>query len=139
MSLSKFRARNHPQQTAKRGPNREVDDRAIPAETFAPLDERFHFSLDVAASEHNAKCGRFFDIDDDGLSRSWTGERVWCNPPYSEIRPWVEKAWAECGRAPVIVRFLPANRTEQGWWQDLVEVGPNERPPFGSCLLIWGR
>lgn len=31
--------------------------------------------------------------------------------------------------------LLPANRTEQGWWQRHVE--PNERPPFGCCLVIW--
>jgi hypothetical protein len=93
---------------------------------------------------------------------------VWCNPPYSNIRPWVEKAWAEWlhGDVPLVVMLLPANRTEQGWWQDLVEpwrdrdgapsveflrgrtrfiapgadgIGPNERPPFGCCLLIWER
>lgn len=90
---------------------------------------------------------------------------MWCNPPYSAIRPWVEKAWKSSPLCPVIVMLLPANRTEQTWWQELVEpfrdrpgssltieflpgrlrfikagrerVGPNERPPFGCCLLIW--
>ena len=60
--------------------------------------------------------------------------------------------------------LLPANRTEQGWWQDHVEccrdkgrglttefirgrtrfiaagdtgIKPNARPPFGCVLLIW--
>lgn len=61
--------------------------------------------------------------------------------------------------------LLPANRTEQSWWQLMVEpfrdradsplsteflkgrirflkpgqtaVGPNQRPPFGCVLLIW--
>ena len=92
------------------------------------------------------------------------GERVWCNPPYSAIGPWVRKAWAEAAAAELIVMLLPANRTEQGWWQDLVEpfrdrtdafrvefmrgrprfLAPGEnkvprhaRPPFGICLLIW--
>lgn len=70
-------------------------------------------------------------------------------------------------KAPTIVMLLPANRTEQPWWQDLVEpvrdrtgghlwteflrgrrrfvlpgnegIGMNERPPFGSVLLIWNE
>lgn len=165
MSLVGFAAKNHPQQVDKRGARASTDDRATTPEVFEPLDERFGFTLDVAALEHNAKCERFFSAEDDGLAQSWDGERVWCNPPYSDIRPWVEKAWRAA--SPVVVMILPANRTEQGWWQELVEpyrdrpgsplrveflsgrlrfiapgaekVGPNERRPFGCCLLIWER
>jgi hypothetical protein len=65
----------------------------------------------------------------------------------------------------VIVMLLPANRTEQGWWQEGIEakrhdsrlilrflpgrlrflkpgadaIKPNERPPFGCVLLIWQK
>lgn len=165
MSLAKFHARNHPQQTLVGGPNHAVDDRATTPEVFDPLHERFEFSIDVSATPLNTKCPRFFTIEDDGLQQSWAGESVWCNPPYSSIGPWVEKAWEEHERARSIVMLLPANRTEQAWWQDMVEpfrdregsplrceflrgrlrfiaqgkteVGPNERPPFGCCLLIW--
>jgi phage N-6-adenine-methyltransferase len=151
------------------GPNHAVDDRATTPEVFGPLNDRFGFSLDVAAAAHNTKCERFYSIEDDGLQQTWAGERVWCNPPYSNIRPWVEKAWQEWEDGyttpQLIVMLLPANRTEQVWWQDCVEdyrdrpgsplaveflrgrlrfiargkteVGPNERPPFGCCLLIW--
>jgi phage N-6-adenine-methyltransferase len=161
MSLTKFKANNHPQQVGKVGAKDEIDDRATPPEDFGPLDVRFGFTLDVAAAEHNAKCARYYDKAADGLTQSWAGERVWCNPPYSNIRPWVEKA-ARSG-AELVVMLLPANRTEQAWWQDLIEpdrragliavefmrgrmrfiragkteVGPNERPPFGNCLAIW--
>jgi phage N-6-adenine-methyltransferase len=165
VSVVGFRARNHPQQLALRGADVEVDDRTTTAEMFAPLHARFGFTIDVAASPANARCDRFYTVDEDGLAQPWAGEVVWCNPPYSDIRPWVEKAWAEADAARGIVMLLPANRTEQGWWQDLVEpfrdrggsgvrveflrgrhrfiragsalVGPNERPPFGCCLLIW--
>lgn len=161
VSLVRFSAQNHPQQAAKP----EVDDRATSPEVFGPLCERFGFTIDVAASEHNSKCDRFYDLEADGLSQSWAGESVWCNPPYSNILPWVQKAWGERVDAHVIVMLVPANRTEQGWWQDLVEpyrdrpgsgltveflrgrlrfihkgqtaVQPNQRPPFGCCLLIW--
>lgn len=179
MSLVGFQARNHPQQVAKGGAKLHVDDMATPPELFDALSERFGgFTLDVAASAHNAKCERFLSAGDsfnDGLGSSWDGERVWCNPPYSDIRPWVEKAWTQwlppepADPAELIVMLLPANRTEQRWWQESVEpyrdgkawerdvtveflpgrprfiryedgiVRPNERPPFGCCLLIWGQ
>ena len=168
MTLIGFRSANHPQQVAKRGAHTKVDDRATHPEDFAVWQQRFSFTLDVAAAHHNTKCAQYFIEADDGLSQSWVGERVWCNPPYSDIRSWVEKAWSEwrTNAVPLIVMLLPNNRAEQGWWQDLVEpyrdrpscglrveflrgrlrfiqagrteVGPNERPPFGSCLLIWG-
>ena len=152
-----FVARAHPQQ----GPNEKVDDRATTWEVFSPLQERFGFTVDAAASAHNAKLPRYWSRADCGLSRFWLGERVWCNPPYSTIKPWVQKA---CKReADLCVMLLPANRTEQGWWQDYIEperragtieveflrgrmrfiahgdtkIRPNARPPFGVCLVIW--
>jgi len=160
-----YQANNHPQQVARRGAAAKVDDRAIHPDDFAPLHARFRFTIDAAASAENARLPRFWTEQDDALSRSWAGERVWCNPPYSDIRPWVLKAHDEqANGAELIVMLLPANRTEQAWWQDEVEpfrdddgsftvtflrgrmrfiqagrtdVGPNERPPFGCCLLIW--
>jgi len=161
MTLLGFRSNNHPQQVARRGADLPTDDRATVPELFEPLNERYRFTIDVAAAAHNTKCERFYTVADDGLAQDWTGERVWCNPPYSDIRPWVAKAW---GSDALVVMLLPANRTEQAWWQDLVEpyrdrsvgltceflrgrirflrpgqrrIGPNERPPFGCCLLTW--
>lgn len=165
MTLIGYRSANHPQQVARRGARDDVDDRATHPVEFAALDARFGFTLDVAASAQNAKCGRFFTPTDDGLAQSWASEMVWCNPPYSNIGAWVAKSWAEYRATSGIVILAPANRTEQGWWQEQIEphrdrpdsplrveflrgrmrfiqagradVGPNERPPFGSCLLIW--
>lgn len=166
MSLVGFNAMNHPQQIGRRGARPEVDDRATSPEVFEPLCARFKFTIDVAALPHNAKCSRYFTPRENGLVQPWVGERVWCNPPYSSIEPWVQKAWSEwaLGGPELIVMLLPANRTEQGWWQrqvepqrlegrirveflpgrlrfiahDATEIKPNERPPFGCCLLIWG-
>jgi phage N-6-adenine-methyltransferase len=150
-------AKNHPQQKA----SDVIDDRATTRDFFDPLDRRYGFTIDVAASAENTKCPRFYDIATDGLAQCWDGEVVWCNPPYSNIRPWLAKAWRS---AALVVMLLPANRTEQRWWQELVEpyrdrglglsvtflagrlrflhpgktiVGPDERPPFGCCLVVW--
>jgi phage N-6-adenine-methyltransferase len=166
MSLVSFKSQNHPQQTEIRGALDDVDDRATLPLYMLQFEERFgKFTLDVAAAKHNAKCARFFTKEQDGLAQSWADELVWCNPPYSDIYPWIYKAWDERERTRGIVMLLPANRTEQKWWQQLVEphrdrvgsgltveflpgrmrflrpgqseIGPNERPPFGCVLLIW--
>lgn len=116
MSLVGFAARNHPQQETDDG----VDDRALPPAVFAKWHDRFQFTIDVAASDANAKLPRYYTRATNGLEQSWVGERVYCNPPFSNIAPWVKKAWAEVG-APLIVMLLPANRTEQRWWHELIE------------------
>jgi phage N-6-adenine-methyltransferase len=169
VSVVGYRAQNHPQQVGKRGADPDVDDRAITMEDFAPLHARFRFTVDAAATAANARLDRFWTAENDALSLSWAGERVWCNPPYSHpsLGRWVGKAWQEWyfDPAELIVMLVPANRTEQQWWQQEVEpfrdrrqgltveflpgrmrflrngqqvIGPNERPPFGCCLPIWG-
>lgn len=123
------------------------------------------FTLDVAAASHNTKCANYYTIEQNGLTQNWGGQRVWCNPPFSELAPWIRKAW-ECWHTTTgITMLLPANRTEQQFWQLMVEphrdragspltteflpgrlrflkpgqtaVGPHQRPPFGCVLLTW--
>lgn len=168
MSLAGFRAQNHPQQVGKRGPDDTVDDRETGPDTWAECVERWGpFDLDVAAAPHNAKCDRFYTLADDALRQPWDAESVWCNPPYSDLVRWVMHAKMEVcnGRAERVTMLLPANRTEQSWWQDHIEpmrdgalpkagitthflrgrrrfikagateIKPNERPPFGLVVV----
>jgi phage N-6-adenine-methyltransferase len=164
MSLVGFKAQNHQQQVLVHGPRSHVDDRALTDFDFAPLHERFGFTVDAAASHENAKLPHYWTTADDAFTQNWTCERVYCNPPYSLIEPWLIKAHAQFARGcPLIVMLLPANRTEQGFWQREIEpqrragsiaveflpgrlrflkpgqkcIAPNERPPFGCCLVIW--
>jgi phage N-6-adenine-methyltransferase len=104
--------------------NDSVDDRATPRDFVVRLEQELgvSFTVDVAAARHNAKCARFYDRRANGLARSWAGELVFCNPPYSDIEPWVRKAIAEvCNGCKLVAMLLPANRTEQGWWQQWIE------------------
>lgn len=120
--IAGFKSANHPQQVRIRGALEDIDDRRTLPEVFGPLHARHGFTLDVAASALNAKCPRYFTRELDGLKQSWADEVVWCNPPYSDIRPWVEKALLEIQQeCPRVVMLLPSNRTEQAWWQDLIE------------------
>jgi phage N-6-adenine-methyltransferase len=137
----------------------DKNDRGTPKDLFTKLDEEFRFTLDVAATSVNAKCGRYYTKADDGLVQSWQGERVWCNPPYDVLHPWVEKAWSS--NAELVAMLIPANRTEQPFWQNLIEpnrdgggalstrflakrrsfvhpeTGPMGQAPFGLVLLVW--
>ena len=78
MTLVGFKAQNHPQQQ----PKEDVDDRAITWPDFMPLHERFHFTVDAAATGRNTRLPSYWSRGDDALRLCWKGERVWCNPPY---------------------------------------------------------
>lgn len=94
MSLVGRPALNHPQQVGTRGALDKVDDRRTPRDLWDPLNAKYDFTIDVAASPENALCERFYTIADDGLAQSWANERVWCNPPFSDCGAWVAKAGA---------------------------------------------
>jgi site-specific DNA-methyltransferase (adenine-specific) len=95
-----------------------------PPEVFGPLDQEFRFTLDPCATAANAKCGRYFTEDEDGLAQSWAGERVFMNPPYGrELYAWTRKARVEA-RA-LVVGLLPAS-TDLAWWHDDVVAAAAE-------------
>jgi phage N-6-adenine-methyltransferase len=118
MSLVAFRARNHPQQAVRD----EVDDRRTPRDFFDPLHAERRFTVDAAASDANALLPVYWTRETNALVQPWRGHRVWCNPPYSGLAPWPEKAWAEMhAGCESVTMLLPANRCEQAWWQRHVE------------------
>jgi phage N-6-adenine-methyltransferase len=131
MSFAGIAPKNHIKQVRARRSNLQlfgdptdgVDDRRTPRSLFDPLHARYGFTIDAAASSENALLPRFFDREMDGLRSSWDGETVWCNPPYSDIPAWVRKATFQggTGGAHGVVMLLPADRTEQPWWQDFIE------------------
>lgn len=72
----------------------KTDDWETPQHLFDELNNEFHFTLDVCASEENAKVKHFFTKEQDGLLQDWTGETVWCNPPYGrQMQLWIKKCY----------------------------------------------
>lgn len=129
---------NHPFQLVSRPANDDVDTRITPASIFDPLHRHHRFTIDVAASALNARVERYYDRAADGLAQTWAGETVWCNPPFSAIPQWVAKAWNETeAGCPKVVMLLPANRTEQPWWQDYIE--PHRDRPDGRVRTHFVR
>ena len=110
----------------------ETDDWATPQALFDSLNDLHGpLELDVCADPSNAKCERYFSIEDDGLDRPWAVaddhvERpacCWMNPPYGRhnggIGAWVKKAYDESQNGCLVVCLLPV-RTDTRWFHDYV-------------------
>lgn len=97
---------------------------ATPREWFNYLDLEFGFTLDPCATSATAKCKRYYTPEDDGLSKDWTDERVYMNPPYGrEIPKWMEKAYRESrNHGALVVCFVPA-RVDTEWWHNYATKG----------------
>lgn len=104
----------------------EDDVRETPPELFAALHARFRFTLDACATPQNAKLPRF-NSEEHPDRFAWRGERVYFNPPFSDIRTWIAKAWV--GGAELAVGLIPATRTEQPWFHELVEPYRDGKDP----------
>lgn len=112
-----------------------TDDWATPEDLYRDLDREFRFTFDPCPLQGA-----------DGLTRPWKGQRVYCNPPYSNIYPFLERAVD----ADVAVFLLPS-RTGTDWFHRFApratEVrflrgrlkfcGAETSAPFDSVLLIF--
>jgi phage N-6-adenine-methyltransferase len=103
---------------------RSQDERnawGTPDFVFDYFDKRFDFTVDAAASKENAKVAVHWNIDDDWFSASREEllkegfTRVWCNPPYSNIKPWVEQARKDRELGILTALLVPAT-PDAGWW-----------------------
>lgn len=92
---------------------------ATPQSFFDALNREFSFTLDPCSTHENAKCEKHYTKEDDGLSQSWGGESVFCNPPYGrELPKWVKKCYDESRHADVVM-LIPA-RTDTRWFHDYI-------------------
>jgi hypothetical protein len=115
-------------------------DRRTPREFFGKLESEFRFTMDGAATVKNALLPRF---SSSRKPRPWDRERVFCNPPWSEIQPFIELA----ATADLAVLLVPA-RTNAKWFHRALELGAKPRywqgklcfdGPWNSpvdCLLL---
>lgn len=99
------------------------DDWGTPQALFDKLNKEFNFTLDACASSYNFKCEKYYTIEDDGLSKSWAGETVFCNPPYSKAggqAKWVEKCYKEAKEHNITVVMLLPARTDTKVFHDYI-------------------
>ena len=128
-----------------------------PKNTFDKWDRLFHFTLDVCASDKNAKCEKYYTAENSCLDKDWSGEVCWMNPPYGrDIHKFVRKAAEESLKGVTTVALLPA-RTDTAWFHTWVfpyarkiylipgrlkfELNgqPGGSAPFPSMIVVFGK
>lgn len=145
---------NHITGKSKKHERAETDKRPTPQYVFDHLDREFHFDLDAAAGHEPElhKCDRYFTVEDDALQQDWNASSaVFLNPPYSNMRVWIEKAYEESVKHQVPVVLLVSAGTGLTWFGWAFEraaeirfiIGhlsfrdDNKTAPFGSLLIVF--
>lgn len=104
-----------------------------PQDFFDGLNKEFNFTLDPCATPETAKCKKFYTKEDDGLKQDWSGERVFCNPPYgTAIKDWVKKCWEEAQNDNTLVVMLIPARTDTIYFHKYIY-------PLAEIRFIKGR
>ncbi len=131
------------------------DDWETPQELFEDLDYYYNFTLDPCATDSNAKCEKYYTVEDNGLLQDWKNEIVFMNPPYGrDIKLWVKKAHEEhMFNNATVVCLIPA-RTDTTYWHDYIfsngydvkflrgrlkferDGEPGDPAPFPSAIII---
>lgn len=112
-----------------------------PLALFEQLNAEYAFTMDGASEPGNGLLPRASTAED---PLPWADERVFCNPPWSNIKPFLELAPA----ANLAVFLVPA-RTNARWFHRALELGGKvkffkPRPKFADakhaspvdCVLI---
>jgi phage N-6-adenine-methyltransferase len=115
-------------------------DWETPKELFDALDNEFHFTLDVAASETNKKAEKFISSEEDAMKVPWGNNVCWLNPPYGKgykLSQWVKRAYEQSLIGATTVMLIPA-RTNTNWFHDYcLKYGEvrfvRGRPKFGGA------
>lgn len=103
------------------------------------------FCWDVCADSNNKKCDQYYNEEVDGLTCNWSFLN-WCNPPYSDPLPWVQKAIQQSLYGYSTVLLLPADLSTKyaelsfEYWVDILGQrikfdGHTGSPKFGSMFV----
>lgn len=97
------------------------DEWATPYWVYDRLNKRFNFQLDPCANEDNFKCVDWYNKEINGLNQEWSVnyKSVFVNPPYSDIKKWVEKCYNESLNGCTVVMLIPA-RIDTTYWHDYI-------------------
>ena len=99
----------------------KTDEWSTPQDFFDELNKEFDFTLDPCATPENAKCEKYYTKEDDGLKQDWSGETVFCNPPYGRaIKNWVKKCYEESKKPNTTVVMLIPARTDTSYFHDYI-------------------
>lgn len=121
-----------------------------PPELFNDLNSIFSFTVDAAASDSNTLLPRYWTEETDARTQDWSGETVYCNPPYKIPGEFMAKA-PEATTAVFLVptnclttKYYHANpgslHCYPGYRVQFVsdELGKSN-PALGSVIVIYGK
>ena len=133
----------------------KTDKWSTPQSFFDELDKEFNFTLDPCADEFNHKCKKYFTEEQDGLIQDWSGETVFCNPPYGnkETGLWTKKCYEESLKPNTTVVLLIPARTDRKSFHDYIygkaeirfikgrlKFGEGKNTaPFPSIVVVFGK
>ena len=119
------------------------DDWRTPGWLFDRLNKEFNFSLDAAASPHNALCNNYL-MKPAGLVSDWAHnmagdlQTVFVNPPYGRhVGKWVEKAILEQAKGATVVMLMSAC-TDTIWWRRAWDFASEVRFIAGRLKFLAG-
>ena len=81
-------------------PKSKSDKWITPKELYNTLNQEFHFNFDPCPIDWK-------EGDPDGLKIEW-GTSTFCNPPYSNVALWIEKAYNESKKGKKVVMLINA-------------------------------
>ena len=122
----------------------ERQDWGTPKGLYRKLNKEFDFDFDPCPDGDPR-------LLPDGLDIEW-GQSNFCNPPYNQIRNWVEKGYKEHKKGKTVVFLIPS-RTCTKWWHDYImkanEIrfikgrlkfeGAKYNAPFPSCIVVFRK
>lgn len=123
-------------------PAEHKDSWRTPPELFSALNAEFSFNLDAAASSANALCRHFITEEQKTLETSWNWVRpdipgyVWLNPPYSDVSPFVKKAYEENHKHGIGCVMLLNADTSVGWFREAISTAHEVRFITGGRLAF---
>ena len=125
--------------------SKNTDEWETPNAVFKLAEKRYgSFLFDVAAQKHNSKCLYY---SSDSLHIDWT-QNNWCNPPFSLIGEFIDKAVQEACLGKHTTMICKA-ATETKWFLKAVKhakeivfltprvhyIGAGKSAPFASCFI----
>jgi phage N-6-adenine-methyltransferase len=139
----------------KQRPGKSSQTVRTPPELLAAVVRRWgKITWDLAATKENTVAPSFYTEEQNSLDQFWAAHHgvLWCNPPFSNIRPWIEKAnSSELQADATLLLLLPASISSEWYaehsWKAITHalrgrctfVGHASVYPKDLMLLEWSR
>ncbi len=135
--------------------NQIKDDWKTPPSFVKFINKNFKIAVDPCCSVFNVRAKKHYTIKDNGLKQKW---ETWTfvNPPYSDVKIWIKKAYKEYQKGNKVLMLIFA-KSENSFFQQYAfkanyilfirgrlkfQYGNKRKrnaAPFGSCLIVFGK